>query len=133
MPKSKSLTLLFAHLTVFPLFYAKSKSFMSLFAHSFFFKERVELFASIVLYKRVSWFICQLGILGRCSPIINKDLSAQILVLNRCHLYNQIKFSFFVKFGPSTFEMIKTFQCYMSTRRMPCFTQKNKVKIINIA
>ena len=55
--KSESLTLLFAHLTVFPLFYAKSKSFMSLFAHSFFFKERVELFASVVLYERVTWGI----------------------------------------------------------------------------
>ena len=41
----------------FSPFYAKSKSFMSLFAHSFFFKERVELFASIVLYTRVTWGI----------------------------------------------------------------------------
>ena len=41
-------------LTVFPLFMPKSKSLPSLFAHSLLFKERLERFAPVPLYKRAT-------------------------------------------------------------------------------
>ena len=41
-------------LTVFPLFIPKSEALPSLFAHLLFFKEPLEKFASVALYKRVN-------------------------------------------------------------------------------
>ena len=41
-------------LTVFPLFNPKSEALTSLFAHLLFFKEPLEKFASVALYKRVN-------------------------------------------------------------------------------
>ena len=41
-------------LTVFPLFMPESKSLPSLFAHLLFFKDRLERYAPVALYKRTT-------------------------------------------------------------------------------
>ena len=42
----------------FPFFMPKSESLMSLFAHCLLFKEGLERFAPVALYKRATWKIC---------------------------------------------------------------------------
>ena len=48
----------------FPPFYAQEQSLTPLFAHSLFFKEQLERFAHVALYKRATWVI-------RSGPVSN--------------------------------------------------------------